>query len=58
MEKIIVEMNDRENGATFIFPNGQKIEVYINSNAPNHITVSGNDSISILPVASNAVRIG
>lgn len=59
--KPTVTFNDRQNGCVFTFPDGREIECYINIHAPDVVTVSANGSfsstISVLPIASNVVRV-
>ena len=44
-------------GATFIFPNRRTIDVYVNANVPDMLTISGDDRLSITPWATNLIRI-
>lgn len=58
--KVIVRENEHgkyTNGALFIFPDGREIQVDINSNEPDYITISADDRISIVPWSTNLIRV-
>ena len=46
-----------EKGVTFIFPDGRELDVYINSNTPDMVTIQGDDRLSIVPWANNMVCV-
>jgi hypothetical protein len=46
-----------EKGVTFIFPDGRELDVCINSNTPDMVTIQGDDRLSIVPWANNMVCV-
>jgi len=49
---------DAEVGVVFVFPGSKRVRVCVRSSRSEHITITGDDALNILPLSSNCVLVG